>query len=69
MQNNGFVRAKIRGDDGATVGLRNGPADNFERRLVSQFSVGFGNLFRSHFVLNNKVARTQRGNAATKVKG
>src|ERR1039458_1473536 len=66
MQNDRFVRTKIRGDDGATICLRNGPADNFKRRLVSQFGVGFGCLIRSHFVLNNKAAKTWRGGAATK---
>ena len=31
MQNHGLVRAEIRGDNGAAVRLRDGPADDFER--------------------------------------
>ena len=32
MQDHGFVRAEIRGDDGAAIGLRDGPRHDFERR-------------------------------------
>ena len=33
VQNDGFVRTEIGRDDGAAAGLRDGPADDFERRL------------------------------------
>ena len=48
MENDGFVRAEVRRDDGARVRQGDGPADDFERRLIAQFGVGFGKLFRSH---------------------
>ena len=37
---------------GASVCLRHGPADNFERRPVTQLGVGFGNLVGGHFLSN-----------------
>jgi hypothetical protein len=48
MQDDGFVRAIIGRDDGAAVGLRDGPLHDVERGLVPQFGVGFGDLFGRH---------------------
>ena len=60
MQNDRFVRTKIRRDNRAAFGLRDGPLHNFERRFVSQLGIGFGNLFRSHgnkFCVANLIGR------------
>jgi hypothetical protein len=48
MQNHRFERPEIRRDNRATIRLRDGPADDFQRRLVAQFGVGLDNLIGSH---------------------
>ncbi len=49
VENYRFVRAKIRGNDGASIGLGNRPAGDFERRDIPELGVPFCDLLGSHF--------------------
>src|SRR5882724_3812566 len=61
MQNNRFIRTKIRGDNRAAFRLRDGPLHNFERRFISQLGVGIFNLFSSHFkIFQGRLSRSAR---------